>query len=73
MISYLTVMFHSEGAKPSDVVDRLYNLGFKPMTGNYDFFFEWDKTASIKDTIWFADKIHATLKGMNVIFKLESK
>lgn len=73
MNTYLTVMFNSEGAKPSEVVDRLYALGFKPTTGNYDFIYEWDRKASIKEAIWFADKIQATLKGMNVIFKLESK
>jgi hypothetical protein len=73
MISYLTVMFNSEGEKPSMVVDRLHALGFKPTTGNYDFVYEWSKKASIKEAIWFADKIQETLKGLNVIFKLETK
>jgi len=73
MITYLTVTFHSEGAKPSMVVDRLHALGFKPTTGNYDFTYEWNKKATIKEAIWFADKIQATLKGMNVLFKLETK
>lgn len=73
MITYMTVTFNSEGAKPSEVVDRLHAIGFRPMKGNYDFEYEWDKKANIKDAIWFADRIHATLKGMNVLFKLETR
>ena len=72
MITYLTVTFNSEGAKPSEVADRVNTLGFKPMTGVYDFKYEWDKKASVKDALWFADKVHATLKGYNVLFKVET-
>ena len=39
---------------------------------NYDFTYEWDKTASVKDAIWFADKIHAELQGTGVFFKVET-
>jgi hypothetical protein len=66
-------MFNSDGAKPSEVVDRLHALGFRPTKGNFDFAYEWDKNATIDDTIWFADQIYATLKGMKVVFKLETK
>jgi hypothetical protein len=72
MITYLTVTFNSEGAKPSEVADRVNTLGFKPMTGVYDFKYEWDKKATVKDALWFADKVHATLKGYNVLFKVET-
>ena len=72
MKSYLSVSFHSEGMKPSEVVERLLMIGFKATTGNYDFCYEWDEAASVKDAIWFADKIHSTLKGCNVSFKLET-
>ena len=73
MITYMTVMLNSEGAKPSEVVSRLHAIGFSPTKGNYDFEYEWDKNATIKDAIWFADKIHATLKGMKVQFMVETK
>ena len=72
MKTYLTVTFNSEGMKPSKVVDRLSTLGFAPTHGNYDFVYEWDKTASIKDAVWFADKIHTTLQGTGCFFKVES-
>ena len=72
MKSYLTVTFHSEGLKPSEVVERLHMLGFKPTHGPYDFEYEWGKNASVKEAIWFADRIHETLKGCNVLFHLET-
>lgn len=72
MKSYLTVTFNSEGMKPSEVVDRLHMLGFKPTHGPYDFTYDWGKNASVKEAIWFADKIHEVLKGCNVLFHLET-
>jgi hypothetical protein len=72
MRTYLTVMFSSEGSLPSEIVDRLQMIGFKPCTGNYDFVYEWGKNASVEDTIYFADKVHEVLSGMNVLFKLET-
>lgn len=72
MITYLTVTFSSEGSKPSEIAERVAMLGFKPMTGVYDFKYEWDKKATVKDALWFADKIHVTLKGHNVLFKVET-
>ena len=72
MKTYLTLTFSSEGAKPSEVVERLAMLGFKPTQGNFDVVYEWDKNATVKDAIWFADKITAELAGMNVFFKIET-
>ena len=66
------MMFSTEGSKPSEVVDRLYNIGFKPTTGNYDFVYEWDKETTLNETIFFADKIHELLKDMGVTFRLET-
>ncbi|HTY46533.1 MAG TPA: hypothetical protein VEH08_00820 [Methanomassiliicoccales archaeon] len=72
MITYITVTFSSEGAKPSKVFNALNNLGFKPTTGNYDAVYVWDKQATIEDAISLADKVVSTLKGMNVLVKLET-
>ncbi len=73
MITYLSVTFSSEGARPSEIVNRLVAIGFKPTKGNFDFIYEWDKNAKIGDTIWLADKIHETLKGMDVRFHTETQ
>ena len=72
MKTYLTVMFSSEGATPSEVTNRLSMLGFKPLTGQWDFVYEWDKNAGVQDAIFFGDKITHALKGHHVIFKIET-
>ncbi|MCK5310406.1 MAG: hypothetical protein KAJ64_07135 [Thermoplasmata archaeon] len=72
MRTYLTVMFSTEGSHPSEVVDRLQMIGFKPCTGNYDFVYEWDNNATLEDTIYFADKVHEVLKDMGVLFSTET-
>ncbi|MGC8692276.1 MAG: hypothetical protein ACP5RZ_04580 [Thermoplasmata archaeon] len=72
MKTYLKVTFNSEGSKPSDIVNALEAIGFRPMTGWYDFVYEWGDHATIEDAIWFADKIHETLRGMSVYFQIET-
>ena len=60
-------MFNSEGSSPSEVRDQLLNLGFKATKGNYDFVYEWkEDTTNMEELLWFADKIHSTLKKSNV-------
>ncbi len=73
MKTYMTMMFSTEGAKPSEVADRLSNIGFKPTTGNYDFVYEWDSHATVNEAVYFADKVHELLKGMDVTFRLETE
>lgn len=72
MMTYITVTFSTEGAKPSKVFDALNNLGFRPTTGNYDAVYKWDKKATLDDAISLADKVVASLKGMGVLIKLET-
>ena len=72
MKTYLTIFFSSEGASPSEVVERLQSLGFAPTQGNYDFVYSWDKNVSVEEQIWFADRIKAALEGMQVHFKAET-
>jgi hypothetical protein len=72
MKTYLTVTFSSEGAKPSEVNERLCMLGFRPAQGTYDFVYEWDRKATVQDALWFGDQVHEVLKGLNVLFKLET-
>lgn len=72
MKTYLKVIFTSEGAKPSEVINRLRSLGFKPTIGEQDLVYEWGDNASTDDSIWFADKIQATLEGFKVLFQIET-
>ena len=73
MKTYLTIMFNSEGSKPSEVKDQLLNLGFKAAKGNYDFVYDWsEESVDLEQLVWFADKIHASLKKHNVYFTIET-
>jgi len=51
----------------------LQGIGFKPMTGNYDFVYVWPKKpVDPSETLELADLVQATLKGMKVLFKFET-
>jgi hypothetical protein len=72
MKTFIGLTFSSEGARPSDIFDRLYMLGFKATQGHKDLVYEWDRNATVQDAIWFADKVHSVLEGLNVQFELET-
>jgi len=73
MKTYLTIMFNSEGSSPSEVKDQLLNMGFKAAKGNYDFVYDWgEEPASVNELIWFADKVHSTLKNHKIFFNIET-
>lgn len=73
MKTYLKIIFNSEGSSPSEVKNQLLNMGFKATKGNYDFVYEWKKeSAKVDELVWFADKVHSTLKKSNVYFTLET-
>ena len=66
-------MFNSEGARPSEVKDQLYNMGFKATKGNYDFVYDWGgEDADINKIVFFADTVHAALKNLDVLFNIET-
>ena len=73
MKTYLKIMFNSEGSTPSEIKDQLLNMGFKATKGNYDFVYNWEENAAgLDELIWFADKVHSTLKKSNVYFTIET-
>ncbi len=72
MKTYLTVYFNSNGSKPSSVTEQLLNLGFKPTKGPHDYYYEWGDAQDVNDLIWFADRVHAAIEDMGVMYKLET-
>lgn len=72
MKTYLLVWFSSEGANPSEIGRRLMSLGFEPVSGSYDYVFDWGNTVELDEIVKFGDKVHLSLKGMNVMFKIET-
>lgn len=73
MRSYLIIWFNSEGGKPSEINQRLMSLGFKPIQGNHDFVYDWGTNVDLEEILRFGDKVQMTLKGQNVLFKLETE
>lgn len=72
MKTYLLVFHSSEGATPSEVVERIKSVGFKVMKGYYDFVYEWREQQSIDEVVKIADVLHSVLKGTGTSFKLET-
>jgi len=76
-VTHVQVWFYSEGASPSEVVEKLLELGFKPVKGPYDFVYE-HTDEELKEThigtaiLEIADAIHKTLKGFKVLYRLET-
>jgi hypothetical protein len=72
MKTYLTVTFHSEGELPSKIADILYQLGFRPTHGNYDFVYDWNRNVNLQETIELVNRVQAALRGTNVLLKFET-
>jgi len=72
MKTYLTIWFYSEGANPLEVVERLRSLGFKPLKGYHDHVYEWNREVDLIDILELANKVHETLRGLKVFYKLET-
>lgn len=72
METYLRVSFDSEGAKPSEVADRLVLAGFSPTHGNYDFVYDWHGSASRDQVRELSDEVTRQLKGYRVVFEIET-
>ncbi len=72
MKTYLTVWFSSEGAAPMEVMERIRSMGFKPVKGRYDHVYDWGREPTIEEVLQLANNLHETLKGMKVLYKLET-
>ena len=72
MKTYLIIWFNSDGARVTEVTDRLMSMGFRPMSGNYDYVYDWGREATVENTLAIGEQVQQTLKGCGVTFKLES-
>ena len=72
MDTYLTVWFSSEGASPSEIVQKLKALGFEAVQGNYDFSYKWDSKPSVDELMHLGNSVQKTLKGSKATFKMET-
>jgi hypothetical protein len=70
--TFLLLQLDSEGSPYSRIADLLENLGFRPETEGYDFVYEWERPASVAESLEFADRVQEALRGQRVRFRLES-
>jgi len=73
MKTCLNVLFYSEGANPVEVVERLRFIGFEPLRGVHDHVYDWGRNVKLEDILQIATSVHETLKGLKVIYKLETR
>jgi len=72
MKTYLILWFNSEGAEPATVMERLLAMGFKPIKGHYDHVYDWGREATLDEILQLGNAVHETLKGLKVMYKLET-
>lgn len=72
METYLRVTFDSEGAKPSEVADKLRAFGFVPTHGNYDFVYDWSGGANREQVLDLSDEVTRQLRGYRVLLEIET-
>ena len=70
--TYLTLWFNSEGKAPTSVMMKLQEIGFKPSIGKYDFVYDWKQEIGLEDISKLGDTVHKKLKGLKVLYKLET-
>ena len=67
-------MLYSEGANPIEIVERLRSLGFEPLKGVHDHVYDWrKKEVGLDEILQIATSVHETLKGLKVLYKLETE
>ena len=76
-VTLVSVWFYSEGASPSQVINKLLELGFKPVRGAYDFVYEHtDEDMSEADLssaiLEISNALHKTLSGFKVLYNLDT-
>ncbi len=72
MKTYLKIWFNSEGAGPVIVAEKLRSMGFKPTKGQYDHVYDWGRKVELEDILQIGTAVHESLKGLNVLYTLET-
>jgi len=70
--TYLTLWFSSEGKTPTSAIMKLQNIGFKPSRGKHDFVYDWKGQIGLEEMFELGDTVHKTLKGLKILYRLET-
>ncbi len=72
MKTYLSLWFDSEGTNPTTVAEKLRSMGFNPIRGQYDHVYDWGRSVDLREILQIGTAVHETLKGLKVLYKLET-
>ncbi|UCC33378.1 MAG: hypothetical protein JSW53_06340 [Candidatus Bathyarchaeota archaeon] len=72
MRTYLKMWYNSEGANPVIVSEKLQAMGFEAITGQYDYVYNWRRDVDLEDILQIMTSVHETLKGLKVLYKMET-
>lgn len=73
MKTCLKVMFPTQTrGNIQKVIDTLGVLGFKPITGEHDFEYQWMKEPKIEEIAALGSNVQKALKDTGIMFKLET-
>ena len=68
---FVRFQFSSEGASPLAVIKIVTDLGFRPVMGEYDFYYEvGGKYGTYRDML---RKLHEGLRGLRVQYTVTTK
>jgi len=56
-----------------EVVEKLRSMGFEPLKGYHDHVYDWRRKVELIEVLELANKVHETLRGMKVFYKLETE
>jgi hypothetical protein len=48
-------------------------MGFEPLRGYHDHAYDWGRRVELVDVLQLANKVHETLRGLKVFYKLETE
>jgi hypothetical protein len=77
-VTRVSIMFNSEGASPSEIIQKLLELGFVAVRGAYDFAYEHQQEDMsdadlMSAIIEISDALHKTLAGFKVMYTLDTQ
>jgi len=72
--TYMGITLNTNGATPVEVNNKLVEMGWTPVYGDYDYKHEWatenwgNKGKDINEFITHVTNLHNTLKGMDICY-----
>lgn len=73
MKTYLSVFVSTEGELFSAIGEKLHEFGFKPLKGEYDYVFEWNRAIPNDELFAFIDKVQSSLSGTKATLKFRTE